>query len=378
MKRIPIAGPWITQKEIDYVTDAVTRTWYEDANEYQSRFETAFAAYTGRKFGSALPSCTSALHLALLSLGIRSGDEVIVPDITWIATSAPISYVGAAPVFADIDPVTWCLDAAAFEQSITPKTKAVILVNLYGNMPDMDAILSIARRHNIAVIEDAAESIGAEYKGKRAGSFGIASAFSFHGSKTLTTGEGGMLLTDDENIYNRCRFYRDHGRTPGEKMFWNTEIGYKYRMSGMQAALGLAQLERIDELIQRKREAFTWYQNQLRDFKGITLNEPGTHVKSTYWMVTAVLDPKFGVQKTELIDALSKEEIETRPFFHPLSSLPAYAKFPQANIARERNATAYRLAPYGINLPSSLSLTEEQARTVCGKLTEILLAVSTR
>ena len=194
MERIPVSGPWITQKEIDYVTNAVTNAWYANANIYNERFEKAFAEYIGVKFAISLPSCTSAIHLSLLSLGVGAGDEVIVPDLTWIATSAPISYVGASPVFADVDEKTWCLSAESFEQLIGPKTKAIIPVDLYGGTPDMDNICEVAQRHGIAVIEDAAEAIGSEYKGRKAGSFGDTGVFSFHGSKTLVTGEGGMLL----------------------------------------------------------------------------------------------------------------------------------------------------------------------------------------
>lgn len=317
MERIPVAGPWITQKEIDYVTDAVTNAWYSNANIYHDRFEKAFATYVGRKYAISLPSCTSALHLALLSLGVGTGDEVIVPDITWIATSAPITYVGATPVFADIDELSWCLSAESFAQRITPKTKAVIIVDLYGNMPDMDAILEIAEKYGIAVIEDAAEAIGSEYKDKKAGSFGDVSTFSFHGSKTLTTGEGGMLVTDREDIYQRCLFLRDHGRDPDGKMFWNTEVAYKYKMSSMQAALGLAQLERIEELISRKREIFAWYKESLDGLHGITLNQEAERVKNTYWMVTAVLDEKLGVKKGDLIERLKEKGIDARPFFIP-------------------------------------------------------------
>jgi perosamine synthetase len=189
MERIPISGPWITKKEIDYVSDAVANAWYANANIYNERFENAFAEYLGVKFAISLPSCTSAIHLSLLSFGVGHGDEVIVPDLTWIATSAPISYVGATPVFADVDEKTWCLSAESFEQLISPRIKAVIPVELYGNMPDMDSICEVAQRHGIAVIEDAAEAIGSEYKGRKAGSFGDTGVFSFHGSKTLTTGE---------------------------------------------------------------------------------------------------------------------------------------------------------------------------------------------
>ncbi len=369
MERIPIAGPWITQKEIDYVTDAVTNAWYGNANLYHTRFEQAFAAYVGRQYSVTLPSCTSALHLALLALGVGAGDEVIVPDITWIATSAPIAYVGATPVFADIDAQSWCLSADSFAARITPQTKAAIVVDLYGNLPDMDAILAIAQQHNIAIIEDAAEAIGSEYKGQKAGSFGAVSTFSFHGSKTLTTGEGGMLVTDREDIYQRCLFLRDHGRDPHGKMFWNTEVAYKYRMSSMQAALGLAQLERIDELVDRKRQIFQWYQEALGNWDGITLNHEQPWVKNTYWMVTAILDPKYGLTKEAMIDGLKQKQIDARPFFYPLSSLPAYKEIGLIPI---KNPIASTLSPWGINLPSALNLTREQVEYTTTSLIECL------
>ncbi|SRR5258706_15425 len=372
MQKIAVAGPWITQKEIDYVTDAVTNAWYGDANMYHDRFEKAFAEYIGVKYAMALPTCTSAIHLSLLALGINTGDEVIVPDATWIASSAPISYVGATPVFADIDPDTWCLSAASFEECITPLTRAVIPVDLYGGMSNMDAIRAIARRHNIPVIEDAAEALGAEYKGKRAGSFGDTGVFSFHGSKTVTTGEGGMLVTDREDLFKRIQVLRDHGRQPGDRMFWNTEVAYKYKMSSMQAALGLAQLERIDELIARKREQFEWYKQGLAGVNGITMNAELEETRNAYWMVTIVLDPKLGINKTILMERLGHRGIDTRPFFHPLSSIPAYEDSEQAHIARDRNKVVYALSPYAINLPSALNLTLEDIRRVCSALIDAL------
>src|SRR5262249_28581670 len=270
--RIPIAGPWITEKEIRYVNDAVAHGWYGNAAKYQTDFERAFAAFAGRRHAVALPSCTAGLHLALLAQGVGPGDEVIVPDVTWIATSAPVSYVGATPVFADIDATSWCVTAASIEAVLSPRTKAVIVVDLYGNIPDFDPILQLCRQHNVAVIEDAAEAAGATYKSRPAGSFGTLSAFSFHGSKTLTTGEGGILLLDDDEVYERCLTLRDHGRPPGDVMFWSQTIGQKYRMSAMQAALGLAQLERLPELIERKRAIFGWYQRELEGVDGVTLN----------------------------------------------------------------------------------------------------------
>jgi perosamine synthetase len=372
MERIPVSGPWITEKEIAYVTDAVTNAWYSNANMYHARFEPAFAAYIDRKHAIALPSCTSALHLSMLCLDLGPGDEVIVPDVTWIASAAPISYVGATPVFADIDARTWCLDAASFERAITPRTRAVIIVDLYGNMPDMDAILAIAERHNVAVIEDAAEAIGSLYRGRKAGSFGLTSVFSFHGSKTLTTGEGGMLVTDDRQVYERCLFLRDHGRQPGAKTFFNTEIGYKYRMSSMQAALGLAQLERIDELIAHKREIFRWYEERLAGMDGVTLNYEAPETLNTYWMVSVILDPKFGIEKDELMQSMSDNNIDCRPFFRPLSSLPAYAHLPQTADAQARNAVSYELSPYGLNLPCGMNMTEEKVAYVCTVMESIL------
>lgn len=382
MERIPVAGPSITQKEIDYVTDAVTNAWYGNANVYHQSFEKAFADYLGLDHAVALPSCTSAIHLSLLALDVGPGDEVIVPDATWIASAAPITYVGATPVFADIDEKTWCLSAESLEKCITAKTKAVIPVDLYGNMPDMDPLLEVAARNNISVIEDAAEAAGAEYKGRKAGSFGDVGVFSFHGSKTLTTGEGGMLVTDRDDLYHRVLVLRDHGRNPGDSLFWNQEIAYKYKMSSMQAALGLAQLERIDELMDRKREIFSWYREELSDIRGLTLNPQPTTTKNAFWMITAVLDPRLGIEKDYLQRELSERNIDSRPFFHPLSSIPAYQHLEQAHEARERNVISYRLCPYGINLPSALNLTREQVAYVCdvlrlllqGALSEVSLA----
>lgn len=372
MERILVSGPWITQKEIDYVTDAVTNAWYSKANVYNDRFEQAFAKYLDVKYAVALPSCTSAIHLSLLALDIKPGDEVIVPDATWIASAAPITYVGATPVFADIDRQTWCLSADTLAACITPRTKAVIIVDLYGNMPEMKGLLAVARKHGLAIIEDAAEAAGAEFSGRRAGSFGDTGVFSFHGSKMLTTGEGGMLVTSDERLFRRVLFLRDHGRRPGDKQFWSTEVAYKYKMSSMQAALGLAQLERIDELLERKREIFSWYKEELEGCKGITLNYELPEAKNGYWMVTVVLDPSYGIEKDELQRQLSEREIDCRPFFHPLSSIPAYAHLPQAQKARERNRVSYEICPYGLNFPSGLNLTRETVSYVCTEFKKIL------
>lgn len=372
MVRIPIAGPWITEKEVAYVADAAANAWYANANLYHERFERAFAESHGVRHAVALPSCTSAIHLSLLALGVGPGHEVIVPEETWIGSSAPATYVGAAPVFADVDARGWCMDPASVEACVTPRTRAIVAVGLYGNMPDMDALRAIADRHGIALVEDAAQSIGARYHGRPAGTLGHTGVYSFHGTKTLTTGEGGMLVTDDEALYRRVLFLRDHGRASGEIMFWNTEVAWKYRMSSLQAALGLAQLERLDELVERKRRIFQWYRARLEGTPGLTLNweRPGT--RSTHWMSTVVLDPALGIRKEPLMAALRERGIDTRPFFYPLSSLPAYADHPQAERARARNRVAYAISPHGVNLPSPLNLTEQQADYVCAQLLEVL------
>ena len=372
MKRIPVAGPWITEREIDYVNDAVRNAWYDQANTYHVRFESAFAHHTGRQFAMALPSCTSAIHLALASLGIGPGDEVIVPEATWIATAAPISYVGATPVFADIDPSSWCLSPDSARRHITPKTRAIIAVDLYGNMAAMPELEALAAQHNVWLIEDAAQAAGGRLDSRPAGAFGKASVFSFHGSKTLTTGEGGMLLTDDPALFRRAGILRDHGRLPGDRRFFNAEVAYKYKMSAMQAALGLAQLERLEELIARKREIFAWYREILGVVEGVTLNaEPAGH-RNVFWMVTAVFDASTGMITEEVQSELDAAGIDSRPFFHPLSSLPAYAGAASAAIARQENRVAYSMSPRAINLPSALSLTRDDVERVCEVLTSIM------
>ena len=371
--RIPVAGPWITEREIRYVSEAAATDWYEGAGQALKRFERAFAASVGVRHAIGVPHCTAGLHLALLAMGVGEGDEVIVPDATWVATAAPIFYVGATPVFADIDPLTWCVSAETIERCITPRTRAIIVVDLYGAMPPMAAIREVAGAHRIPVLEDAAQAAGARIGSAVAGSFGAIGTFSFHGSKTLTTGEGGMIVTDRTDLYDRCLFLRDHGRPPGSfRLFVATEVGYKYKMSGLQAAFGLAQLERLEELIERKRAIFSWYSDRLGDLPGLTLNHeiPGT--RNTYWMVTMVVDPQYGLTQPEMMAHFDRYQIETRPFFHPLSSQPAFAHAPDAAAARTRNTHAYGISPRAINLPSALLLEEEQVDRVCTAVRDLL------
>lgn len=372
MNKIPVAGPWITRKEIEAVMDAVTNNWYDGAGKYEALFEGEFARYLGVKHCVSLPHCTSAIHLSLVALGVGKGDEVIVPDITWIATAAPINYVGATPVFADVNPVTWCLDAGALESCITHKTKAIIAVDLYGGMPDMDEILAVAERHDIPIVEDAAEAIGSEFRGRKAGSFGKTGVFSFHGSKTLTTGEGGLLATEDTVLYERILFLRDHGRVPGDVSFNNTEVAYKYKMSSLQAAMGYAQLQRIDELVNKKRQIFKWYRQRLADVGYLQFNAEPEGTKNSYWMSSIIVDEKREWPKLKLMDALAQKGIDSRPFFNPLSTIPAYKDTRQAAIARQRNRQAIKLSRQAVNLPSALILTQEDIAYVCEVLLELL------
>jgi perosamine synthetase len=368
-----VAGPWVTDREVGYVADAAAHGWYEHAGDYVQKFEDAFARRHGVAHAIAVPHCTAALHLSLAALGIGPGDEVVVPELTWIATAAPISYVGATPVFADVDPGTWCMTADTLEACITPRTKAVIPVDLYGLTADMAPLRAVAERHGVLIVEDAAQAVGSLYRGKPAGTLGDVGTFSFHGTKTMTTGEGGMLVTDRTDVYERSLVLRDHGRTKEHfRFFYNTEIAFKYRMSNMQAAFGLAQLERLDDLVTKKRQIFRWYQQRLASVPGLQLNAEPADIFQTFWMCSVVLDAEYGVSNRELMAMFAAASIDTRPFFHPLSGLPAYATSEQAAAARSRNRVAYAISGRGLNLPSALMLTEQQVDRVCEVLTTFL------
>jgi len=355
--KISINKPSITELEISYVSDAIATGWGEKCYDYIYRFQDSFARYLGSEYALATSSCTGAIHLALMALGVESGDEVIVPDTTWIASVEPILYVGAKPVFVDVLPDSWCIDPQKIRESITEKTKAIIVVHLYGNVCEMDEIMQIAEDHNLQVLEDAAEGLGSEYKGKKCGSIGDAGVFSFHGTKTLSTGEGGILITDNERIYERVKILNDHGRDPKDnKTFWMREYGYKYKMSNLQAAMGCAQIERADELIDKKRDIFYKYQNLLADFQCVMNTEP-SYVKNSFWMPTVVFDKDLNINRYELMAYLKKRNIESRPFFYPLTSLPMFEE-------KTENVVSYDLYERAVNLPSHHDLTDEEIKIV--------------
>jgi perosamine synthetase len=344
--RIPYTKPSITDLEIRYATDAVTHGWGERCYEWIGRFEDTFKAHLGVKHAIATSSCTGALHMGLAALGIGPGDEVILADTNWIATAAPIAHLGATPVFVDILPDTWCIDPALAEAAITPRTKAIIAVHIYGNLCDMDRLLAIGERHGIPVIEDAAEAIGSVWHGRRAGSMGRFGAFSFHGTKTLTTGEGGMFVTSDDALYEHVLTLSNHGRPRGQtKQFWADMVGFKYKMSNVQAAIGCAQIERVEELVARKREIMQAYRDAFADTPEIAMNPEPPGTVNGSWMPTVVFDPSTGVTRERLLEAFRAENIDARVFFWPLSGLPIFG-------GRPINPIADDTAGRAINLPS--------------------------
>ncbi len=370
MKPIYMAGPWITEHEISVVNDMMRTGWYEKPYWYVETFQKEFAAYHGRKYGIMTPNCTTAIHLLLTALGISDGDEVILPECTWIATAAPIGYLRAQPVFCDIERLNWCMDPESLERSITPRTKAIIVVDLFGNMPLMDQVVSVAEKHGIPLLEDSAESLGSLYKGTRAGKFGIASVFSFHRTKTLVTGEGGMLLLDDDKLYERCMFLRDHGRKPGGPMYYNYEVTYKYMPFNLQAALGYAQFQRLDELVNKKREIWQMYRERLADIEDIQFNAEPEGVHNSVWITGLVFGKSHNLTKQDAIARLGEIGIPARPFFYPLSSLPAYPGYEEQY--RPLNPQAYDISARGINLPGALNLTEDQIDAVSDGIRKVV------
>ena len=351
MKTIYYTKPSITELEEQYVCDAIKNGWGSSCYDYIYKFQDSFKEYLGVNHAIATSSCTGALHIALATLEIKAGDEVIVPDSTWIASVSPVMYRCATPVFVDVKEDTWCIDPQKIKEAITSKTKAIICVHLYGNLCEMDEIMAIAKEHNLYVIEDAAEALGSEYKGKKAGAIGDFGVFSFHGTKTLTTGEGGMLVCNDQNLYEKAAVLHDHGRDKKvQKMFWASDIGYKYKISNIQAALGYAQMQRLEELLAKKITIFKLYQKELADIEGIALNFTQEYAKNSYWMPTIVFDQSWAIDRDSLIEYFQKNNIDARVFFYPISSLDMFENVD--------NEVAYKLSKDGINLPSYFDMTE--------------------
>ena len=357
------AGPSISKKEVNYVLDAVKNGWNTQFRDYLNRFEEKFAQYVGTKYAWSTSSGTGALHVAMLACGIKEGDEVIIPELTFVASANVVRFVGAVPVFVDIEEDTWCIDPVSFKKAITKRTKAVMPVHIYGHPANMDEVNHIAKKHGLFVIEDACPSVGAEYKGKKTGSLSDIAAFSFQGAKILATGEGGMVVTDNKELFERACYYGNHAKE--KKLFWHGDVGYMYRMANLLGALGLAQLERIEEFIEKKRKIFNWYKDRLEDVNGLQLNAEKEWTRNIFWMSSIVLRKNFGITRDELMAKLKEELIDTRPFFYPLSMFSFYH-------SKAKNPVAYEIQLNGINLPSGVNLREEEVDYVATTVRKIL------
>lgn len=364
--RIYYTKPSITELEVRYATDAAQNGWGDQCYDYINRFEAAFKQHLGVKYAIATSSCTGALHMGMAALGIGPGDEVILADTNWIATAAPIVHLGAKPVFVDILEDSWCLDPTLVEQAITSRTKAIVAVHLYGNLCDMARLLEIGAKYGIPVIEDAAEAIGSVYHGKRAGSMGKFGAFSFHGTKTVTTGEGGMFVTNDADLNEYVLALSNHGRTRGQtKQFWPDVVGFKYKMSNVQAAMGCAQMERIDDLIAGKRRVFQAYKSSLAGLP-LRMNPEPEGIRNGYWMPTIVVDESVYFKRDILFERFKEHAIDGRNFFWPLSMLPMFEK-------QTKNIISYSMYDRAVNLPSYHDLKDAEIDRVVTLLRDFLI-----
>jgi perosamine synthetase len=351
---IPVCEPMLSGKELEYVAECIKTNWISSKGKYIVEFEEKFSRYCGAKYGIATCNGTAALHLALASLGIKPGDEVIIPSFTMIATANAVTYTGAKPILVDSEMKTWNIDPNKIEEKITNRTKAIIVMHTYGHPVDMDPILEIAEKHGIYVIEDAAEAHGAEYKGRKVGAIGDVGCFSFYANKIITTGEGGMVVTNDEKIAEMCRLLRDQAFE--KKRFVHRYIGFNYRMTNLQAAVGVAQMEIIDKSVETRRRNARLYNSLLETVDGIVLPPEAPWAKNVYWMYTILVENSFGISRDELMDYLMKKGIETRPTFYPMHLQPVYKN----QYCGEKYPVAEYLGKHGINLPSANTLTREQ------------------
>ena len=356
---IPYTKPSITDLEVAYAADAAKNGWGSHCYDYIKRFESEFAQHLGVEYAIATSSCTGAMQMGLAALGVGPGDDVILADTNWIATAAPIVHAGARPVFVDILEDSWCINPDLAEAAVTPATKAIIATHLYGNLCDMDRLLDIGERHGIPVIEDAAEAIGSQYHGQRAGAMGTFGTFSFHGTKTLTTGEGGAFVTNDAELFERVLTLSNHGRARGEtKQFWPETVGFKFKMSNVQAAIGCAQLSRVNELVERKRAILRDYRGHLEELPFISMNPEPRGIVNGAWMPTVVFDEKTGIKRDVLVEGFGRQQIDARVVFWPLSNLPMFA-------SEAKTPVAHAIPERAINLPSFHDLTEDQLQRVC-------------
>jgi len=358
--KIPVSEPDIGENELKNVIAAVKSGWVSSKGPFIEEFEKKFSSYIGVKYGIATSNGTVALHLALTALEIGHKDEVIVPALTFASVANAVLYTGAKPVFVDSHPNYWCINPNKLEEKITKKTKAIIPVHLYGNPCNMNSTMKIAKDYNLYVIEDCAEAHGAEYKDRKVGTFGNIACFSFYGNKIITTGEGGMCLTNDEDLAQKMRVLRDHGMDI-KRRYWHEVIGFNYRMTNLQAALGVAQLEKIDKFIERKRKIAKIYDSLLKNVQGVVLHPKMSWAKNVYWLYSILIDNEgYGISRDELMNKLAENCVETRRFFYPLHLMPPYKRY----AVNCRFPITEKLCSSGINLPSSVKLTEKETYEV--------------
>jgi perosamine synthetase len=361
--------PALIGNEKKYILDCLDSNWISSSGKYVELFEAAFAEFCRVRHAISCCNGTAALHLSLLALGVGPGDEIIVPTLTFVATSNAVIYCGARPVFVDSDRETWNLDPSLLENLITPRTKGIIVVHLYGHPVDMDPILDLAFKHNLFVIEDAAEAHGAQYKGRKVGSLADIATFSFYGNKIITTGEGGMVVTNDDALADKVLLLKGQGLDPHHR-YWFPIVGYNYRMTNVAAAIGMAQLEKVDWHIARRREIATQYYQHLRGIRCITLQPEKPWAHNVYWMNSIVLNKECRISRDNMMSKLADSGIETRPFFYPMHTLPIYRDLAQA----QEFPVADSVAARGLNLPSSATLTDEDVAFVSEQIIRILEA----
>jgi perosamine synthetase len=363
---IPVCEPTLTGREKEYVNECLDTNWISSGGKFIEEFEKKFSEYCGVKFGSGCSNGTTAIHLALAALGIGKGDEVIVPDFNIIAVSNAVLYTGAVPVFVDSELKTWNMDVDKIEENITDKTKAIIAMHTYGCPSDMDKINEIAKKHNLKVIEDAAESHGADYKGRKTGSLGDVGCFSFYANKIITTGEGGMVLTNDPEVDAKVKLLRNHAFT--EPRFVHNDVGFNYRITNIQSAIGVAQMEKIDDFRDKRIANAKMYNEELKGVEGVTTPPECPYGTNVYWMYGIMIDPdKFGFGKDEVMKLLKEKGIETRSFFFPMHSQPVYKEDSDIDCDGVYPVSE-QLYEQGLYLPSSSHLTPEQIKEVCDAL----------
>lgn len=360
---IPVNEPIIAKNALIYVSDCIKTGWISSAGSYIQSFEEQFAKFLGVKYAITTTSGTTALHLALATLNIGKGDEVILPSHTMFACAAAIAYTGAKPVLVDVEKDTWNIKVADIEKKITKKTKVIMPVHIYGHPVDMNPLIELAKKYRLAIVEDAAEAHGAEYKNKKVGSFGLISCFSFYGNKIITTGEGGMVVTNNKQLAERARRLKDLAHSQ-KKRFLHDEIGFNYRMTNMQAGLGLAQLEEVSSFIDKKRQMANLYSKLLSKIEGLTLPVEKKWAKNVYWMYGIIVEESFGMDRDTLQKKLNEEGVDTRTFFIPLHRQPALTNLGLFKKEQNDYPISDNIANKGLYLPSGLAITEKQIKKV--------------